>query len=79
MKQDAHLFQVGWILVEWDNGNRFDYRYGSNGIGVKYDLVICDEPRRIPQNDSIATGCLVRKGYMLLCIPLMFLLIIENI
>ncbi|XP_065945035.1 uncharacterized protein [Magallana gigas] len=59
----GHTDRVGWILVEWDNGNQFDYRYGSNGIWAKYDLVICDEPRQIPQNETmIATGCLVRRG-----------------
>lgn len=53
---------VGWILVQWDNGKRFDYRYGSNGKWEKYDLVICDEPRQIPQHETIAIGCLVRRG-----------------
>lgn len=58
----GHTDRVGRILVEWDNGRRFDYQYGSNGIRVEYDLVICDEPRQIPQYDFIATGCLVRRG-----------------
>lgn len=27
-----------------------------------YDLTVCDEPRHIPENQTIATGCLVRRG-----------------
>lgn len=27
-----------------------------------YDLTVCDEPRYIPENQTIATGCLVRRG-----------------
>lgn len=27
-----------------------------------YDLIVCDEPRHIPENQTIATGCLVRRG-----------------
>lgn len=26
------------------------------------DLTVCDEPRHIPENQTIATGCLVRRG-----------------
>ncbi|XP_034326548.2 uncharacterized protein [Magallana gigas] len=51
----GHTNLVGVVLVEWDNGRRGDYRYA-------YDLVICDEPRPIPRNKPIATGCLVRRG-----------------
>lgn len=55
-------FLAGWIFVEWDNGQTFDYRYGNNGLMVAYDLTVCDEPRHIPENQTIATGCLVRRG-----------------
>lgn len=27
-----------------------------------YALTVCDEPRHIPENQTIATGCLVRRG-----------------
>lgn len=59
----GHCDQAGWIFVEWDNGQTFDYRYGNNGLMVAYDLTVCDEPRHIPENQTIATGCLVRRGY----------------
>lgn len=58
----GHGDHVGVILVEWDNGQIFDYRYGQNITGEWYDLIICDEPRSIPRDKPIATGCLVRRG-----------------
>lgn len=59
----GHCDKAGWIFVEWDNGQTFDYRYGNNGLMEAYDLTVCDEPRHIPENQTIATGCLVRRGY----------------
>uniref|UniRef100_K1Q8F0 Protocadherin alpha-11 n=1 Tax=Magallana gigas TaxID=29159 RepID=K1Q8F0_MAGGI len=58
----GHCDKAGWIFVEWDNGQTFDYRYGNNGLMEAYDLTVCDEPRHIPENQTIATGCLVRRG-----------------
>lgn len=62
LKEGITLLSVGVILVEWDNGRRYDYRYGRTMIEEAYDLVICDEPRPIPRNKPIAIGCLVRRG-----------------
>ncbi|XP_061168837.1 uncharacterized protein LOC133178091 [Saccostrea echinata] len=57
----GHSTKVGWINVEWDNGNRLNYRYGYNGEFEAYDLTICDEPR-VLEKGKVAVGCLVRKG-----------------
>lgn len=56
------LILVGWLHVEWDNGSRFLHQFGHDGIKENYDIRVCDEPRYIPENQQIATGCLVRKG-----------------
>lgn len=53
---------VGWLHVEWDNGQLFPYRFGNDGLTEKYDLKVCNEPRIVPENQEIAVGCLVRKG-----------------
>ncbi|XP_061168999.1 uncharacterized protein LOC133178274 [Saccostrea echinata] len=59
----GHSREVGWIFVQWDNGNRFNYRCGYDGILEAYDLTICDEQRlHVPENKNIAVGCLVKKG-----------------
>lgn len=74
LNEKNHPFSVGIIFVEWDNGKRYDYRYGRTIIEEAYDLVICDEPRPIPRNKPIATGCLVRRGNLILKISLTFFL-----
>lgn len=28
---------VGWLHVEWDNGQLFPYRFGNDGLTEKYD------------------------------------------
>lgn len=53
---------VGWLHVEWDNGKQFSYRYGHDGLTKQSDLLVCDEPRNMSENQEIAIGCLVRKG-----------------
>lgn len=78
LKEGITLLSVGVILVEWDNGRRYDYRYdyryGRTMIEEAYDLVICDEPRPIPRNKPIAIGCLVRRGNLIFKFKLMIYL-----
>ncbi|XP_056021571.1 uncharacterized protein LOC125652126 isoform X2 [Ostrea edulis] len=55
-------FRNGCLMVEWDTGSVFDYRYGSSIFEKdKYDVIVCDEPRML-ENELIAVGCLVKRG-----------------
>ncbi|XP_034323570.2 uncharacterized protein [Magallana gigas] len=57
----SHL-KEGTLLVEWDNGIKSDYRFGTKSkCNNKYDVQLCSEPR-ILVNELIATGCLVTRG-----------------
>ncbi|XP_056015848.1 uncharacterized protein LOC125675787 isoform X3 [Ostrea edulis] len=54
----GHSKNPGWISVEWDTGNGFQYRYGAD---ASYDIVVCDSPR-VLLDEMIAVGCLVTRG-----------------
>lgn len=46
--------------VEWDaNGHVNIYRYGDGGA---FDLLLVEEPRILSKFETIAVGCLVKKG-----------------
>ncbi|XP_062614438.1 uncharacterized protein LOC134276174 [Saccostrea cucullata] len=54
---------AGWLIVRWDAGTADGYRYGTNTVlKDKYDVVVCTEPR-ILNNELIAVGCLVQRGW----------------
>lgn len=58
----GHLREEGWVIVEWDTGFKFHYRFGSTQkFSNKYDIQLCNEPR-ILGKELIATGCLVTRG-----------------
>lgn len=55
-------YLVGWLTVEWDDGSRNCYRYGTTDTEKeKYDVQVCNEPR-ILGNESISSGCQVKRG-----------------
>ncbi|XP_062596396.1 uncharacterized protein LOC134257814, partial [Saccostrea cucullata] len=54
----GHSENFGWVIVEWDNGDRLSYQYGFDGMVEKYDIATSEEPR-ILENELIAVGCLV--------------------
>lgn len=64
--QSAVLNQIfvleGWINVEWDDGSLHGCRYTTSDFEDPRQIEVCNEPRRIPDNQTIATGCLVRQG-----------------
>ncbi|XP_034324656.2 uncharacterized protein [Magallana gigas] len=58
----GHSREVGWLTVEWDDGSRNCYRYGTTDTEKeKYDVQVCNEPR-ILGNESISSGCQVKRG-----------------
>lgn len=58
----GHCERVGWLTVEWDNGLRNIYRYGTTRLESDvYDVQVCNEPR-ILRNEAISTGCQVQRG-----------------
>lgn len=51
-----------WLIVEWDTGSRWPYRFGTTGTpSDKYDVELCCDPR-VMVKELIATGCLVTRG-----------------
>ncbi|XP_022329660.2 uncharacterized protein LOC111128368 [Crassostrea virginica] len=58
----GHREQEGWINVEWDDGSLHGCRYTTSDFEDPRQIEVCNEPRRIPDNQTIATGCLVRQG-----------------
>lgn len=73
-KEGIMFFLVGVILVEWDNGRRYDYWYGCIMIEEVYDLVICDELWFILWNKLIVIGCFVCRGNFIFKFKLMIYL-----
>ncbi|XP_062586129.1 uncharacterized protein LOC134247761 [Saccostrea cucullata] len=58
----GHMKEGGWLNVKWDTGETYGYRYGSTlEERDKYDVQVCNEPR-ILENETMATGCLVKRG-----------------
>ena len=59
-----HLIN-GWLVVKWDTGITFNYRYGSSNEGRNiYDVELCVEPRTL-KNELIAVGCVVKRGTLI--------------
>ncbi|XP_061168844.1 uncharacterized protein LOC133178100 [Saccostrea echinata] len=53
----------GWLRVEWDGGGKNVYRYGPmHGRRDLYDVIMCNIPRVLEENELIGTGCLVKRG-----------------
>lgn len=62
LKLGLLYYLVGWLTVEWDDGSRNCYRYGTTDTEKeKYDVQVCNEPR-ILGNESISSGCQVKRG-----------------
>lgn len=62
LKLSLLYYLVGWLTVEWDDGSRNGYRYGTtDSEKEKYDVQVCNEPR-ILRNESISSGCQVKRG-----------------
>lgn len=58
----GHSKREEWLIVEWDTGLRWSYRFGTTGTpSDKYDVELCCEPRVLVK-EKIATGCLVTRG-----------------
>nr|XP_034323558.1 uncharacterized protein LOC117688885 [Crassostrea gigas] len=58
----GHSKRDEWLIVEWDTGLRWPYRFGTTGTpSDKYDVELCCDPR-VLVNELIATGCLVTRG-----------------
>ncbi|XP_061194921.1 uncharacterized protein LOC133203068 [Saccostrea echinata] len=54
--------KVGWLWIEWDNGDKNKYRYGNiHFVSGVHDVVVCDLPR-VLEDELIAVGCLVVRG-----------------
>lgn len=61
-KMISLYYLVGWLTVEWDDGSRNSYRYGTtDSEKEKYDVQVCNEPR-ILRNEPISSGCQVKRG-----------------
>uniref|UniRef100_A0A8W8I5Z5 MIB/HERC2 domain-containing protein n=1 Tax=Magallana gigas TaxID=29159 RepID=A0A8W8I5Z5_MAGGI len=57
----GHSKRDEWLIVEWDTGLRWPYRFGTTGTpSDKYDVELCCDPR-VLVNELIATGCLVTR------------------
>ncbi|XP_062614449.1 uncharacterized protein LOC134276185 [Saccostrea cucullata] len=68
--QDSHgpgtvigYSREGWLRVEWDVGGKNVYRYGPrHDMKNVYDVIPCNIPRVLEENEPIGTGCLVKRG-----------------